>query len=363
MARMSMPHSETLVIGGVDTHKEQHVAVALNATTGVRLGTAEFPTRPAGYAQLLNWLSGFGQLQAVGLEGASSWGAGLCRSLQAHGVVVLEVPRPQRQVRRRRGKSDPLDAEAAARAVLAGEALGTPKCQDGPVEAVRVLRVARQTALKARTQAANALRSLVDTAPAEQRQQLRDAGLATLVARARGYRRLGPPTTPEAALRWALKRLAERWAALDAEISELDAQLAGLVAHTAPQLLATHGVGVETASALLVAAGDNPQRLATEAAFAALCGVSPVDASSGQQRRHRLNRGGNRQANRALWVIVLARMRHDAATRRYVVRRTQQGLSKTEIIRCLKRYLARQLYRILLQIPLLARRPVPLDTP
>ena len=170
--------------------------------------------------------------------------------------------------------------------------------------------------------------------------------IPVLVASARRFR-CGAPTTPEAAARFTLKSLASRWAALDAEVGRLDEHLGQLVATAAPALLAVNGVGVEVAGALLVAAGDNPARLADEASFAALCGVSPVDASSGRRQRHRLNRGGNRDANRALWVIVLARMARDVRTRRYVERRTGEGLSKKEIIRCLKRYVAREIYRIL----------------
>ena len=262
-------------------------------------------------------------------------------------MEVREVIRPKRQVRRRRGKSDLVDAEIAARAVIAGDDLGTPKRQDGSIEALRVLRLARRSALKARTQAANQVHAVVQTAPSPLREQLRSLRLPEVVRRARRFR-CAAPTTPLAAARFALRGLAERWIALDAELHRLDEQLAHLVQRVGAPLLAVHGVGVDTASALLVAAGDNPERLSSEASFAALCGASPVDASSGRQHRHRLNRGGNRDANRALWVIASVRMASDPATRSYVERRTQEGLSKREIIRCLKRYIARQLYRLLL---------------
>ena len=262
-------------------------------------------------------------------------------------MEVREVIRPKRQVRRRRGKSDLVDAEIAARAVIAGDDLGTPKRQDGSIEAWRVLRLARRSALKARTQAANQVHAVVQTAPSPLREQLRSLRLPEVVRRARRFR-CAAPTTPLAAARFALRGLAERWIALDAELHRLDEQLAHLVQRVGAPLLAVHGVGVDTASALLVAAGDNPERLSSEASFAALCGASPVDASSGRQHRHRLNRGGNRDANRALWVIASVRMASDPATRSYVERRTQEGLSKREIIRCLKRYIARQLYRLLL---------------
>lgn len=344
--RASETVAEPGVIGGVDTHKDVHAAAALS-DTGRLLGTALFPTTPMGYRQLLNWWRGFGQLRVVGIEGTGSYGASLSRFLLREGVEVREVIRPKRQVRRLRGKSDPLDAEVAARAALAGEAAGEPKAQDGTVEAIRVLRVARRSAMKARTQAANQLHAIVETAPADLRQKLRGLRLPELVAAARRFR-CEVPSTPRAAARFALRGLAERWAALNAEIQRLDAQLADLVALVAPGLLHMTGVGTDTAGALLVTAGDNPRRLTSEASFAALCGASPVDASSGRQHRHRLNRGGDREANRALWVIAMVRMAKDARTRRYVARRTQEGLSSKEILRCLKRYIAREVYRALL---------------
>ena len=331
------------IIGGVDTHKDVHAVAALSAT-GHLLSTALFPTIPAGYTQLLAWLRGHGPLVRGGIEGTGSYGAGLTRFRRAADVEVVEVNRPNRQLRRRRGKSDPIDAEAAARAALAGEAMGIPKSQDGLVEAIRVLRVARRSALKARTQAANQLQAIVSSAPSEVREHLRGRRVPELVLAARRFR-CSPPRTLPAATRYAVPALATRWTVLDAEVRQLDEHLAALVATTAPQLVDVFGVSSETAGALLVAAGDNPERLRQEASFAALCGVSPVDASSGRQHRHRLNRGGNRDANRALWVVVMARMRRDQRTREYVERRTQHGLSKKEIIRCLKRYVARELYR------------------
>jgi transposase len=333
------------IVGGVDTHKDLHVAAALSEL-GALLGTAAFPATAAGCAQLLRWLRGFGPVARVGVEGTGSYGAGLCRFLRAAGVSVQEVSRPTRQWRRRYGKSDPRDAEAAARAVLAGEAVGTPQHRDGTVEAIRLLRLARRSALKARTQTTNQLRAVLDTGPAELREALAGLTPRALAVLARRWRP-GAPTSPLAAARVTLKLLAERWLALSAELTRLDAQLAPLLEAAAPRLLGAHGVGPDTAAALLVAAGDNPERLATEASFAALCGVSPVDASSGRQHRHRLNRGGNREANRALWVIVLARMATEPRTQAYVARRTTQGLSKKEIIRCLKRHVAREIYRLL----------------
>ena len=340
-----MVYSDMDVLGGVDTHKDTHTVAALSGT-GRLLGTAQFPTTVDGYQQLVNWLHSFGRVARVGVEGAGSYGAGLHTAVRQAHIDGREVVRPKRQVRRRRGKSDPVDAEAAARAVLAGDDLGTPKRQDGGIEALRVLRLTRRSALKARTQAANQIHSVLQTTPGPLREQLRSLRLPELIKRARRFRCIDA-TNPLTAARLALRSLAERWTALDAEIGRLDQQLAQLVRSLASPLLAVHGVGVDTAGALLVAAGDNPERLSSEASFAAVCGVSPVDASSGRQHRHRLNRGGNRDANRALWVIAIVRMASDPATQAYVQRRTQQGLSKKEILRCLKRYIARQLYRLL----------------
>jgi transposase len=259
---------------------------------------------------------------------------------------VLEVNRPDRQARRRRGKSDPVDAEAAARAVQAGQATAIPKAGDSIVEMVRCLRVARATAAKARTQAANALRALVVTAPVELREQLRDLPAAKLASTAARLRP-GPVVAPTAATKLALRVLGERYQALTGELAMLDAELDRLTAQAAPGLRQLCGVGPEIAGALLVAAGDNPGRLYSEAAFSMLCGVSPIEASSGKTVRHRLNRGGNRQANTALYRIVVVRLRWHQPTRDYLTRRTTQGLTKREIIRCLKRYVAREVFAAL----------------
>jgi transposase len=347
---------EVRVTVGVDTHTDQHVGVALDQV-GRRLGTRSVPTTPAGFAELLAWASGFGVLEQIGIEGTGSYGAGLTRWLRARGLTVIEVERPHRhdrQARRRRGKSDPLDAEAAARAVQAGTVIGQPKAGDGHVEMIRTLRLARRSAMKARTQAANQLHALVVTAPDELRAHLRAlpmAELITIVAAFRPVRTGTPLATPWATTKLALKSLAVRYRHLSAEIEALDVHLARLVCTAAPELIAVKGVGTDIAGALLVAAGDNPDRLHSEAAFASLCGVAPIPASSGKTNRHRLSRGGDRDANRALYLLALGRMGWDPPTRTYVTRRTAAGLSKPEIIRCLKRYLAREIYRILVKPP------------
>jgi transposase len=335
------------VTGGVDTHKHLHVAAAVDHL-GRILGTREFPTTLAGHRALLRWLRRHGELIQVGVEGTGAYGAGLARFLTSAGVPVVEVDRPNRQLRRRRGKSDPVDAEAAARAALNGEASGTPKSRSGNVEAIRALRVARRSAIKAKTQAANQLHALVATAPDALRQQLRTLPLPRLVAAAARFRISQDPAV--AGTKTAMASIAKRWQHLDHEIQTLDTELRQLVTEAAPALVSRHGVGIDTAGALLVAAGDNPHRLHSERSFAALCGVTPLDASSGQQQRHRLNRGGDRSANQALWRIALVRMSNEPRTRDYVTRRTTQGRSKKEIIRCLKRYIARELYPDLLAL-------------
>ena len=333
------------ITGGVDTHKDTHTAAALDAT-GKAIGNRTFSATASGYAELLTWLRSFGPLDRVGIEGTGSYGSGLARHLHDMGVSVIEVNRPNRQARRRHGKSDPADAEAAARATLSGDAAGIPKSQDGAVEVIRLLRVERRSAIQARTQAANQLHAVVSTAPEPLRTDLRDLPLVRLIDRARKLRVI-EPTDAVSATQCVLRGLATRWRQLDREVDLLDEQLKTLVKAVAPELVALRGVGVDVAGALLVAAGDNPERLADEASFAALCGVSPIDASSGRQKRHRLNRGGNRDANRALWVVALVRMRCDPRTRMYVARRTGEGLAKPEILRCLKRYIAREVFKIL----------------
>jgi transposase len=349
MAITTMAHpTPPRVTVGVDTHKDTHVAAARDQL-GRRLGTTQVPTSSAGYAQLLSWAHALGEVVAWGVEGTGSYGTGLARFLAAHGQRVVEVNRPDRQARRRRGKSDAVDADAAARAVQAGEATGVPKAQDGVVEMLRALRAARQTAVKARTQAINALKGLLVTAPAELREQLGGLPTGRLVGAAAELE-VGTLTTPTAATKLALRGLAQRYQYLDAEIALLTEQLDALTARHAPKLRDLHGVGPDCAAALLIAAGDNPRRLHSEAAFAALCGTSPVEASSGKTRRHRLNRGGDRQANAALHRVVVVRLRWHQPTRDYATRRTTQGKTSKEILRCLKRYVAREVFAVLRQI-------------
>jgi transposase len=333
------------ITAGVDTHLDMHVFAALDPIGGL-LGVKSFTADAAGYRAALRWLESFGEVHLVGVEGTGSYGAGLTRFLFEHGVDVLEVDRPNRQVRRRQGKSDPIDAVSAARAALSGDATGRPKTRVGNVEAIRVLRIARCSARKERTQAINQMRSIITTAPEELRAELRGLPLGQLLARAAGFRP-GAARDVTSATKLAVRVLARRVQTLQAELQLLDGELRPLVAATAPQLVARPGVGTDTAGAILVAVGDNPDRLRTEASFARLCGVSPLDASSGKQQRHRLNRGGDRQANAALWRIVLVRLASDPATKDYLERRVKDGHTKKEAIRCLKRYVARELYQLL----------------
>ena len=336
------------IIGGVDTHAATHCAAAIDAT-GRLLGIAEFPATDVGYGRLTRWLRSHGQLRSVGVEGTGAYGAGLARHLHREHVTVIEVARPDRRLRRNHGKSDPIDAEAAARAVLAGTATVIPKRADGPVEAIRVLRVARLGAVKAKTAATNTLRSMLISAPEPLRALLPASGLPNKIIDA--CARLRPDTDhlddPTQGTKAALRSIALRARALRDEIKALDTQIHALVAATAPTTLSVFAIGPDTAAALLVTAGDNPDRLRSERAFAHLCGVAPIPASSGKTNRHRLHRGGDRSANRALHIAVIVRMRYCPKTRAYVTRRSAEGLTKPEIIRCLKRYLAREIYRTL----------------
>jgi transposase len=342
---MTMTTLARSITGGVDTHLDVHVAAALDER-GTLLGVESFETSTRGYRKLLAWLASFGHLELVGIEGTGSYGAGLTRHLHEAGVAVVEVDRPNRQRRRRKGKSDPEDAVSAARAAQSGDATGEAKTRDGNVEVMRVLRIARISARKSRTQAINQMRSLVSTAPEPIRAELRDLSVYHLLERTAAYRP-GTKRDITSVTKLALRMLAHRAQDLEVEIKELDAILKSLVKETAPALIARLGIGTDAASALLIAAGDNPGRLRSEASFAHLCGASPIDASSGKSERHRLNRSGDRQANSALWHIVLTRMVYDPNTRHYIERRMKEGKTKKEAFRCLKRYVAREVYNYL----------------
>jgi transposase len=354
------------VIGGVDTHKHTHYAAVIDQH-GRLLGHQQFPATDAGYRALLSWMRTCGPLEAIGVESTGSFGATLTRALTAAGEKVIEVNRPNRIARRMDGKSDRLDAEQVARAVLGQTSTATPKSKSGMVEVIRTLRVTRSSAVKARTQTFNTLFGIMIGAPSPLRDELVVLTKRTLINRCLGLRpettdfaelRAHPERLLTASIKTALRDLARRWKALDAEVKTLNKQIDVVVRAAAPDLVELFGVGVELAGQFLVTAGDNSERIHNEAAFAKLCGVAPQPASSGRTTgQHRLSRSGDRAANSALYIVTIVRLRHHEPTHAYVERRTNEGLTKREIIRCLKRYIAREVYNDL------PRQPLALDSP
>ena len=338
------------VTGGVDTHGDVHVAVAVDSTSQRRLGTAQFAATTAGYIELYYWLCSFGELDSVGVESTGSYGAGLSRFLIRQGVSVIEVNCPDRRARRLHGKDDPTDAESAARSVLAGTATAIPKTSDGPVQAIRALEITYHSASKDRTRAINQFKALLISAPAPLREHLQQHSFHRQLQLARRFHDHHDDVV-EQELRWALKELARRIGFLNDQLERLATRINTLAATTAPALVGMPGVGPHVAAQLLAAAGDNPDRLHSDAAFAKLCGACPIPASSGKTNRHRLNPYGDRRANNALFTIVLVRMRHHAPTRAYVARRTAEGLTRKDIMRCLKRFVAREVYQALTNPP------------
>lgn len=341
------PERPSVVIG-VDTHKDEHVAVALDAL-GSRLGELFAPATPDGYARLWTWSRELGDARSFGVEGCGSYGSGLYRFLRRHGECVTEVSRPARKGERRLlGKSDVIDAEHAAREVLAGRASTTPKTANGSIESIRLVRIARRTAVKAQTSAMIALKATLVTASDDLRGALEPLTSYRLIVECASLATEGDLADPNTAMRYALRALASRWLELHDEIKVHTMHLTRLTKASAPALVEAFGIGPDVAGELLVAAGDNTNRIRSESAFAKLCGVSPIPASSGKTSgRYRLNRGGNRQANAALYRVVVVRMRWHEPTILYVKKRTADGLSKKDIIRCLRRYVAREVYGLL----------------
>jgi len=331
---------------GIDTHKDMHV-VAVIDHLGKLVETRSWPTNSAGYKNMWEWMGSLGAIAVLGVEGTGSYGAGVTRYLQDHGAVIKEVNRPNRQMRRQRGKTDAVDAEAAARAVLAGYATGDPKTQDGIVESIRLHRLMLVTFRKERTALINTLRNVLLTGPAGLRQQLEPLSSETLFRRCSRLRVVGNMSEPVGAARLTLRTLARHIIELGTQLGEIRARLTDLATQANPELMSAKGVGVDTASTLLVAAGDNPERLRNEASFAAFCGVSPIEASSGKNSRHRLNRGGNRQANNALWRVAMVRLQTDQRTQQYAARKRAEGKTPRHTLRCLKRFIVRDIYRIL----------------
>jgi transposase len=335
------------VTGGVDTHQDLHVAAVIDASDAV-LGTGSFPTTAAGYQQLVAWMRAFGPIERVGVEGTGCYGAGLHRHLRTQGIDVLEVTRPDRSERRRRGKDDTLDAINAARAAHTGRRVSVPKSTDGAVESLRALRAVRTSAVIAHREALQLIHAQIIAAPADLRDQLRTLTRTRLLRTCAAF---DPDPAavadPDTAARLALRCLSHRALQLHQEITHLDTLIEPLVRELAPSLLGALGFGIHTTAQLLVTMGDNPQRVTSEARFAKLCGVAPLPASSGLIQRHRLNRGGDRQANSALHIALINRIHHDQRTREYIARRTTEGRTKPEIMRCLKRYLAREAYYLI----------------
>jgi transposase len=349
------------VIVGVDTHKDQHVAVALDGLGGRVGDPLLIDATNQGYTELLTWACSLGPVHAFAVEGCGSYGIGLARFLRRHGHPPVEVSRPPRAGERRQsGKSDAIDAEHAARLMLTGVGLVTPKLADGQVEAIRLIKIARDTAVKAQTSAIITLKAVLVTADQGLREELEpmsDFKLLTACATLEGT---GDLADPMIAMRHSLGSLARRWFDLHEEVKTHSRHLKALTKAAAPQLLEAFGVGLDIAAQMLITAGDNAGRVRNEAAFAKMCGVCPIPAGSGKTNgRHRLNRGGNRQANAALYRAVIVRMRWHAPTITYVERRTADGLSKKDIIRCLKRFLARELYQLLPEVSA-SGDPVPL---
>ena len=345
---MTIVENPTITVtGGVDTHLEFHVAAAVDANGGV-LGVDTFDVTTAGYRRLVAWLAGFGEIVKVGVEGTGSYGAGLARHLAGKGIDVVEVDRPNRQARHRAGKTDAVDAIAAARAALTGTATGLPMSRTGTIEAIRVITVARRSAGDEWISILNQMRHLVFCAPDQIRARFLDLSPIKLVRTAAA---LKPRRSSGDIVRYTtlatLRELGRRALFVRDQKMRLAAEMRPLIRQVAPELLAIDGVGFDVAARLLIAAGDNPHRIRSEAAWAHLCGVAPISVSSGKIQRHRLNRGGNRQANSAIYRIMLTRMAHDERTRAYIARRTAEGKTMGEIARMLKRYIAREVYKAL----------------
>ncbi|MFF4398535.1 transposase [Streptomyces sp. NPDC001480] len=296
----------------------------------------------------MDWARSSGLVSRAEVECTGSYGAALSRIVRTNELTVIEVNQPDKATRRRRGKTDAIDAEAAAHAVLSGRATATAKFTDGPVEALRLFKMAKVSAVKARTQAINQLRAVLVTASPELRESLEGLTIPKLVRACTTLHRSAAGTATAAAV-FTLRLLARRVEELDDEIAALKQRITDVIRQHVPQLLDCYGVVPDTAAALLIATGDNPERLHSEASFASLCGVSPVESSSGKTQRRRLHRGGDRQANSALYTIVLARLRWETRSRSYVERRIAEGRTRREAIRCLKRYVARELYTIIMR--------------
>lgn len=339
---------------GVDTHRDEHVLAVVVAPAGGVVAQRSVRASAHGYAEAVRFAEKHaGGARVWAVEGAGHYGAGLVRHLSGRGETVLEIGRGPRDERRLRGKDDPLDAIRSARAALASETLTLPRTGQRR-EALRLLLVARRSAVDVRRQALVQLRSVIVTAPDPLRDELRGLPVRQLIKRCSRLRRSSSRSPDQLATALVLRTLARRAQAATAEAAELEREILAHIRALAPQLLSEHGVGPIVAAQLIVA-WSHPGRVRSEAAFARLAGVAPIPASSGRTVRHRLSRGGDRQLNRALHTVILNRRQHDPATKAYIARRVSEGKSRRDAVRLLKRYLARHLHRVLNnQAPLMA---------
>jgi transposase len=330
---------------GVDTHKRTHSIAVLDRSGGIQFRSTD-TTDPAGLDRLIVAARQHAPGRRLwAIEQTGSYGSTLTVTLGEEGEEVVEIDRPARPARKNGAKDDDLDAVRAAREALGREHLAHPRAR-GSREALRVLVATRRAAVLARVAAVCQLKSLVVSAPVELRESLRGLSTTELIRSCARLHRMARHDDERRGTVLALRSTARRIEFLTEEVEEIASELERLVRATHPELLELPGVGVLVAAQLLVS-WSHPGRLRSEAAFAAMAGASPVPASSGEIIRHRLNRSGDRQLNRALHNIVLSRMRFDPSTRAYVVRRQGEGRSKREIQRCLKRSVARQLFRFL----------------
>ena len=332
---------------GVDTHMDTHT-LAILSRQGQVISTATFPTNRQGYINLINHLKEAGEVPIVGVEGTNSYGAGLTRALRGAGYEVKEVLRPTRQVRRLHGKSDPLDAVEAARSLLSNHGISEAKDSSTPAESLRCLLLSRVQLVRMATNMINTITALLVTAPEEVRAKYRNLSPKKLAEHLAASRpKQEPLDTPEIAVMHALRHLAKVRLDVQERALQLEMQMHEILQQHYPQILNIYGVGTIVATQLVVTIGGNPERVRNEAAFASLCGVAPIPASSGRTTRHRLNRGGDRRGNAALHRIALNRLYRDPRTKDYAERRKQEGKSKREIMRCLKRAIAREVFRVL----------------
>jgi transposase len=343
---MSMLAGQVEFVIGVDTHRDTNTAAVIDAITGGVVDHLECSTDAFGYKRVLAFADRNTSGRRVwAIEGTGSFGSGLTTFLLEHGEWVVEIDRPARPARRDGAKTDELDAVRAAREALSREHLASPRAR-GDREAMRVLLAARQGAVVARTKAIGQLKALIVNAPEQLRDQLRRGTTDQQLDRCARLRTLPSHGVEHRATVRAIRAVARRALFLEAEAAEHETELEQLVTAACPQLLDLPGVGAITAAQFLIS-WSHSKRIRSEAAFAALAGAAPIPASSGKTVRHRLNRSGDRQLNRALHTVALSRLQHDTTTKAYAARRTTEGKTPREIKRCLKRAIAREIYRLL----------------